>query len=167
MKSLVLALFMLLATVSSAHAAHPSSNLGLGLIIGEPTGLEARWSVAPEREIHGILAFSFSDFVMLAGDYVFEFPGASWLPAQARSQLTPYIGLGGVLLFSNGHRFGNDRKYFTSNDSVGLGIRIPVGMEWHIPRSPIGLFAELVPGIGIVPGTYGFFQGGIGAVFYF
>ena len=50
---------------------------------------------------------------------------------------------------------------------AGKEIRIPLGAEWNPRSAPIGVYAELAPGIGLAPGTFGFVEGGIGARFYF
>jgi hypothetical protein len=134
-----------------------SRGKGLGLILGEPTGLTAKFWKNQDRAIDAGLAFSFDRFVFLYSDYLFHF--------KSISGIRPYAGIGGGLLISSGNKNG---KYFDNRDgSVGIGVRIPLGGEWFIPDAPFGIFAELVPGIGLVPSTYGFFQGGIGARFYF
>jgi hypothetical protein len=134
-----------------------SRTKGFGLILGEPTGLTAKFWGSPDRAIDGGLAFSFDRFVFLYADYLFHF--------KSYSGVRPYAGIGGGFLIASGSKKG---KYFEEQDgSFGLGIRIPIGAEWFIPEAPFGIFAEIVPGIGLVPSTYGFFQGGIGARFYF
>ena len=134
-----------------------SRSKGLGLILGEPTGLTAKFFTRSDRAIDGGLAFSFDHFVFLYADYLFHF--------KSYSGIRPYAGIGGGLLISSGKSKG---KYFNdAQSSVGLGVRIPLGAEWFIPEAPFGIFAEIVPGLGLIPSTYGFFQGGIGARFYF
>lgn len=140
---------------------------GVGVVLGEPTGFTAKFWLQPDRAVDAGLAFSFSDFVLVYSDYLFHFRGAFGNSNPFLHQLVPYVGLGGELFVSE----SSDRTggpYYTPNDSsVGFGIRIPLGLEWLVPRAPLGIFLELVPGVGIVPSTFGFFQGGIGARFYF
>jgi hypothetical protein len=148
--------FALTVSGLSAEGA-VSRTKGFGLILGEPTGLTAKFWNSPDRAIDGGLAFSFDRFVFLYADYLFHF--------KSYSGIRPYAGIGGGFLIASGSKKG---KYFEEQDgSFGLGIRIPIGAEWFIPEAPFGIFAEIVPGIGLVPSTYGFFQGGIGARFYF
>ena len=129
---------------------------GVGFVLGEPTGLTGKFWTTADRAIDGGLAFSFDRFVFLYSDYLFHF--------KSYSRIRPYAGIGGGFLIASGNKKG---KYFDEQDgSFGLGIRIPVGAEWFIPDAPFGIFAELVPGLGLIPSTYGFFQGGIGARFY-
>jgi len=146
----------LLLMTAQSHAS-VSRTHGLGIILGEPTGLTAKFWTKPDRAVDAGVAFSFDRFVFLYGDYLFHF--------KSYSGVRPYAGIGLGMLISSGDSKG---KYFSdTRNSVGLGVRIPLGAEWLIPNAPFGVFAELVPGLGLVPGTYGFFQGGIGARFYF
>lgn len=134
-----------------------SRNKGIGLIFGEPTGLSAKFWTQPDRAIDAGLAFSFDRFVLIYSDFLFHF--------KSYQGIRPYAGIGGGFLIASGKK---DNKYFDQDDgSIGLGIRIPLGAEWFIPEAPFGIFLEIVPGVGIIPSTYGFFQGGIGARFYF
>lgn len=163
-----------LASVVPAQAAHLSQNQsteggtnGVGVILGEPTGFTGKFWLSSDRAVDAGLAFSLSDFVLLYGDYLFHFPGAFGRSNAFLHQLTPYVGLGAELFVSE-NTANTNGKYFTANNSsVDFGVRIPLGIEWKIPRSPVGVFVELVPGLGLLPGTFGFFQGGIGARFYF
>lgn len=152
-----IALLGMLAGFGTLEAeAAVSRSKGLGLILGEPTGITGKMWTSQDRAIDAGIAFSFDEFVFLYSDYLFHF--------KSISGIRPYAGIGGGLLISSGGKKG---KYFDENDGgIGLGVRIPLGAEWFVPDAPFGIFAELVPGIGLVPGTYGFFQGGVGARFY-
>jgi hypothetical protein len=155
---------LLLAPAAMANTSRP---FGLGIVIGEPTGLSAKYRMSSRDALDFGLAYSYNDFVYLFSDYLYHFPGAfRSAHSPFLSQVTPYIGIGGILLIStNDGR--NDRRYFTENGSVGLGMRLPVGLEWKPDSPPLGVFVELVPGIGIIPSTFGFLEGGIGIRYYF
>lgn len=143
-----------------------SGNFGLGLVLGEPTGISSNYWLGKDRSIDGGLSFSFNDFFLIYSDYLFHFHGLFGTRESFTQHLEPYLGIGGVLFFNTAsNRTG--ATYFTDHGSVGFGVRIPFGAEWMIPRSPFGLFVELVPGIGLIPATFGFVQGGIGARIYF
>ena len=51
--------------------------------------------------------------------------------------------------------------------ALGLGVRVPFGVEWKVADPPIGVFVEVVPVIAIVPQTTGIFQAGLGIRYYF
>jgi hypothetical protein len=172
-----IALFSLLLSsawaVSKGYPAARNSAtarpLGLGVILGDPTGLTGKVWTGSQSAIDFGLAFSFGDYMLIYADYLYHFPGAFGQSSNFARDLTPYLGIGGLIAFSTDGRYRDDRGvvFRNTNSSVGLGLRIPLGLEWRAPDVPIGVFVELVPGISLVPNTSGFLQGGIGARFYF
>lgn len=77
------------------------------------------------------------------------------------------MGVGGLLVVTNRDYNKDDRFLGKKSGSVGLGVRVPVGVEWQPGRPPLGVYLELVPGMAIIPKTDAFFQGGIGIRYYF
>jgi len=169
MKALVLTLALLVTSIAaqarSGFTGNPGGPFGLGLVIGDPTALTAKYD-ANQRDAFDVgLSFNLDKWFLIYGDYQYKFAG---LIRQA-PQVTPYFGIGAVLVASN--RSIDDTRhyqYFTDSTSskLALGLRVPFGIEWR-PNAPIGVFVELAPGIAIIPGTIGFFQGGIGIRYYF
>lgn len=158
----------------TAHAAEANTGtaqtqkFGLGIVIGEPTGLSGKLWLNRDRAIDFGLSFSFSDYVLIFSDYLFHYPGALGRSSTFTTQLTPYVGIGGVLAYANERNYYKDRHFFgTRRDSLGLGLRVPLGIEWVPGRPPLGVFVELVPGISLIPSTSGIFEGGIGIRYYF
>lgn len=149
-------------------AAEKNRTFGAGFVLGEPSGLTAKYWLDEKQAVVGGLAFSFGNFFELTVDYLYHFPGAFGHATPFASQLTPYVGGGAVLLFSSSNTITVNRLYFQStNGTVGFGLRIPLGIEWRVPTIPLGVFLEFSPGLGLVPATYAIFQGGIGARYYF
>lgn len=148
--------------VRSTH----DGSFGLGLILGEPTGITGKYWLQGPSALDGGIAYSYSDFFLLYLDYLYHFPGAFGNSSEFVSELTPYVGGGGVLFIQTAT--DTNRAYFNSNQgSAGFGIRIPLGIEWTPEKAPFGVFVEIAPGVGLVPATFGLFQAGIGARFYF
>jgi len=183
-RAMGLAVFLALGlSVSSADFAEAAPNrtpaakssggsglyrpFGLGLQIGEPTGPVFKLWLPDHRAIDGGLAFSLRNFFMIYADYLFHFPQGFGTSSEFLSQVTPYVGVGGVLFFSTKTGRVDRALYTQTGDSTAFGVRIPLGAEWMIPKSQFGLFAELVPGVGFFPSTFAFLQGGIGIRFYF
>lgn len=167
---------LLLASVSTAFAETPESSnnydvftfdkIGVGIQLGEPSGLTAKFWKDSVHAFQLTMGYSVSNFFVMNGDYLWHFPDLTHGTQYGNERVFPYIGLGGTLYIST-ESDRTDNKFFTDNgSSVGLGIRIPLGAEWLPHRSPFGLYAEVVPGIGIIPSTFGFFQLGIGARLY-
>jgi hypothetical protein len=153
---------------SASHGGHLSRPFGLGVVIGEPTGLSAKYWLTSKHAIDFGLAYSFNSFVEVFADYLFHFPGVFGASSQFTTQLTPYIGIGGIFFGSTNGVNSRNNHYFTSDGSTaGLGLRLPLGIEWSPMDPPIGVFVELVPGLGIIPSTFGFLEAGIGVRYYF
>jgi hypothetical protein len=170
----VISLTLLLgaAVPARALASSPAGEggpFGLGVILGDPTGFTGKYMMSADRGVDFGLAFSFGDYTLLYADYLFHFPGAFGHSSTFASELTPYVGVGGLIAFSTDDRYSRNRHEFfsDSHSSVGAGVRIPFGIEWRGPQVPIGVFVELAPGISIAPQTSGFLEGGVGARFYF
>jgi hypothetical protein len=159
----------------NAHAASgggygPGGPFGLGIVIGEPTGLTAKYRMNSEQAFDIGLSFDVSHWFLIYSDWLYHFPGGFGNKAPFFQQTTPYIGIGGLLIFSNRDEWETRHwRYYstTSSSRTAVGVRIPLGAEWRAPSIPLGVFVELVPGLVIVPATDGFFQAGIGARFYF
>lgn len=140
---------------------------GAGIILGNPTGLTAKmWKDSLVAYDAG-LSFSNSDYFLMYGDYLFHYPGSIKNKNAFISQLTPYWGVGGIVVLSSANRDSNDKFIGKKSGSLGLGVRFPFGVEWRPGSPPLGFFAELVPGMSIFPATDILFQGGIGMRYYF
>ena len=152
---------------SSSSPSHGGGPLGLGIVLGEPTGLSAKYWLTSKHSLDFGLGYSFNSFIFVYADYLFHFPGAFGASSQFVAQLNPYIGIGGIFMGSTASS-GTRGRYFTSDgSSAGVGMRLPLGIEWTPGEPPLGIFIELVPGLGIIPSTFGFVEGGIGVRYYF
>jgi hypothetical protein len=167
-KVLVVAALVQLSSFAQAAPSRTGGPLGLGLILGEPTALNLKYDSDELTAFDAGLSFNFDKWLLLYGDYQYKFPGV-FSNHRGLSQITPYVGVGLVVVVSN-RSIDETRhyQYFTDSTSskFALGIRIPVGFEWR-PSLPIGLFAEVAPGIAVIPGTIAFFEGGVGIRYYF
>jgi len=148
-----------------AHAAS-GKDFGLGVVFGEPTGITAKFWQGSSAAFDAGVAYAWSDYFLFYGDYLQHFPALFGNSTPFVSQLKPYVGIGAVMIISDrGNRRGG---WFGDDDaSLGLGARIPLGVEWLAPTVPLGVFVELVPGVGVFPRVFGFFNGGIGIRYYF
>ena len=155
-----------LITAEPTWAATHSDGFGLGIMLGEPSGISGRLNLSPKAALDFGLAFSVNSDVTFLVDYLFQFPRAFHSTSQFVSQITPYLGIGGVLalgtqttLYRAGFRY--------STGSAIFGVRIPVGLEWRPSTPSLGVFLEIAPGLLILPSTQGLVQGDIGIRFYF
>ena len=151
-------------TLSMALAtAKAEEGLGLGVILGEPTGISAKLWVHPSQAIDAAAAWSFTEnhSFQFHADYLFHaFDVLKVDPALGRLPL--YWGVGGRVKLQN-HDYHQGRN----NDDELLGVRFPVGMSLLFAKMPMDLFAEIVPILDVVPDTDFALNGAIGARFYF
>jgi hypothetical protein len=169
-------LFVTVAFATSVPATASAQNMGqggpfgLGILIGDPTAITFKYDLDSIRSINGGLSFDLNRWTLIYVDGIYHYPNAFGRPNPFVAQLTPYLGVGGLIVISNRSEFERRRdRYFNDerDGSLALGMRIPLGIEWRPPAFPIGVFLELAPGLTIIPGTYGFVQGGLGARFFF
>lgn len=165
MRRLAIALSLLtLVAASEARAARPADGWGLGVLIGEPVALSAEYQMGRDRAIDMGLGYSWGHSFHVFGDYLFQFLGAWEGRGEFISALTPYVGIGAFFQsHSSGHPHIHDNRTFTTS----LGARIPLGVDWFVPDSPVQIFVELVPAFKIVPGLDFDFFGGVGARYFF
>ncbi len=151
----VLALLLAVACwlpVQSAEAQTSGGPFGLGVILGEPTGITAKLflgGVENALDLH--LTWDFTDDAFaIFSDYLFHFQ--PWSSPSTGLDLPMYVGIGGSVAF---------RK------DVRVGARIPVGLAMHFQNAPVEIFLEIVPGLRLVPNTTFDLGGGIGVRYYF
>ena len=170
--ALCLSAAIVLLSVPSAHAQRSAGSgpFGLGIVLGDPTAITGKYNLDERSAIDMGLAFDFSRWNLIYGDYHFMFPGAFRGNNAFVNQLSPYVGVGGILVMSNQDTVETRKqRYFnsTTDSRVALGIRIPLGIEWRTPSIPLGVFLELVPGIIVIPNTTSFTNAGLGVRYFF
>jgi len=133
------------------HTVAKERGFGLGVIVGEPTGLSGKWWIEDSAAVDAAAAWSFGEksAVHLHADYLFH--SFSLLKVE-KGRLPVYFGIGG-------------RIKFESNSKVG--VRIPVGVDYIFTGAPLDIFLELVPLLDLVPNTKFLFNGGIGVRYFF
>ncbi|MDZ4660607.1 MAG: hypothetical protein SGJ18_03190 [Pseudomonadota bacterium] len=160
MKRNIIFLFFILSSVSAKSA---SSTFGAGIVLGDPSAISGKYWLESKRAIDMGLGWDSGSNLLVFADYLFHYP--EWLANVGHgAKLMPYIGLGGLIkLYSD----ENDKRRSNDDNSMRLVFRVPVGIEWLPREFPVGLFAELVPGLRIYPNTSTDIGAGIGARFYF
>lgn len=152
-------LFMICAT-SQLNAAE---GFGMGVIIGEPTGVSIKNWVSDRHAIDAAAAWSFSenDSFQLHADYLIH--DFSLLRPEGLSGRMPvYVGLGARVKLEEDDNAGGRN---VDNDLVGL--RIPVGVSYLFDDAAVDLFAELVPILDVAPDSDFDINAAIGARLYF
>ena len=144
-KLVIIISILLLFTLSTTHA-----DIGLGIILGEPTGLSCIF----ENFIALGLAWSLENYIHIHVD--------CWLlHKDLYESFMWFIGAGGKLkIFTE---LSNRQEQDTS---FALGIRIPVGVQF-VFEEHFELFIEAAPGVQLYPATEFDIDAGLGLRFHF
>lgn len=125
---------------------------GLGVVLGDPTGISAKlWSSGNTALDFG-LGYSFTSDNSLFdfyADYVFH--NSEWI--QAEQNFIVYYGPGARLQL---HK-----------SQSRLGVRGVIGILWLPRNTRFDLFIEVAPILDIIPATKFDFDGGIGFRYFF
>lgn len=142
---------MLIAMFFPFTALAQDDDFGLGIILGEPTGISFKKWTGSQTAIDGAVAWSFSneDSLHLHADYLIH--NFNLIKVE-RGMLPVYYGLGLRLKVE-------DRSIF--------GFRIPVGVNYIFDKASLDVFFELVPMLDLAPDTDFRIAGGIGIRYYF
>jgi hypothetical protein len=134
-----------------AGSAASQGNFGLGIIVGEPTGVSAKLWITERTAVDMAAAWSFSDeeAFHLHADYLFH---NFDLITVEQGRLPVHFGIGGRLKFE---------------DESRLGVRIPIGLTYIFDGAPVDIFFEVVPILDLAPDTDFSANGAIGARFFF
>lgn len=143
----VLVLLLMLAVPGQTQ----QKKFGLGIILGEPTGLIAKYwtSRTTAFDIAGSWSFAGEDSFHLHADYLFH---SFNIFKVDKGQLPLYYGIGARLSLQDQTRFG---------------IRIPVGLSYMFDKTPLDIFVEIGPVMDVIPATELHILGFIGFRYYF
>ncbi len=141
----------------AAPPTQASGPFGLGVILGEPSGLSGKLFLDDRHALDMALDFSLvDDAFYVHGDYVLhvpelfgKLPGGRWLA---------YVGVGGKVRL-------RERRH--DSDELGLSVRVPFGVAWMPDEAPIDVFMEVVPGVRVLPDTDPDVDAGLGVRWFF
>ncbi len=151
MKKFFAIIFFILIIISGAANAQ-SNGFGLGIIIGEPTGISAKYWTSGNTAIDFGLGYSFRKYSRfhLHADYLFHTKNIF----NTSENFTLYYGPGA-------------RLRLVENKDSRLGFRFDIGLVWIPKNAPVDVFIEVAPLIDIIPATDFTFNGGMGVRFFF
>jgi len=154
---------VLLGTLTLGTArAQPRQSLGVGVIVGEPTGLSLKHWTGRDTAVDAGIAWSFAenDSLHFHADYLvhrFDLLRS----AESKGQSAVYYGLGGRIKLRENEGRGRNNK-----DDL-FGIRVPFGIS-HLPQgTALELFVEIVPILDVVPKSDLGVNAALGARYYF
>ena len=153
-----------MTAVDRSDVIGKEGDFALGGILGEPIGITSKYWLDREHAVDGLFGYSFSDFIILQGDYLWELGSDFLEPGSFTRRTGFYVGIGG------GFRFSTKDEIQRRKDDVSaveIFLRVPGGLEWRPVDTLLGFYAELAPGLKVIPGLAFLFQAGIGARYYF
>lgn len=124
-------------------------SLGLGIILGEPTGASVKYWVSNNSAFDIGAAWSLAgrnEALHMHTDFLWH----SWF--REEENLAFYYGLGGRVIFA---------------DDAEAGIRVPLGLTYVFESVPLDLFLEAVPIVDLAPEAKFAGNGGVGIRYYF
>lgn len=138
-----------------------AKSFGIGVILGEPTGLSAKLFLLDNSAIDFAAAWSFSHntSMQIHIDYLWHYFNLI-RPLHTSTKFPLYFGIGPRFSFHY-----NDNK--SHHNDEHLGIRFPVGLSALFQKVPIELFLEVAPILDVIPDTDVEFNGGLGIRYYF
>lgn len=142
---------VMFAMAPQTKAQTSNGDFGLGVILGEPTGVSAKLFMGNNRAFDFGAAWSFgkNSSMHLHTDYLIH---RFDLISVDSGQLPLYYGLGARVRLA---------------DDAQLGVRFPIGLSYYFENDPIELFFEIVPILDVAPKTNFSGNGGFGIRFYF
>jgi hypothetical protein len=173
--TVVVAVLLVAGGARTAHATDVgySRTFGLGIVLGDPTGLSAKFWVGPTNSIDaglGFFGYGFNDrcWTDASGTHCDSYGYHDgtlnmdylWQSNIVRgtAQLDWHIGAGGRAVWYGG----------CNGDCFALAARMPVGLDLMFTNpSFLEVFFELAPAFYIVPGFDFEIEGGLGVRFYF
>jgi hypothetical protein len=132
----VFACSLLMLTPPSARAQGP---FGIGLMVGEPTGISWTYHLSERNALDGALGFSPIDRLRLHVDYLWK--------TRAFSDRRFTFSYGGGLALGLGRRYADGRPGIFGNvvQEGAIALRFSAGLAYEFPRMPLEVGIEAAP----------------------
>lgn len=171
--TLALALGFLAPRPASA-ADYGSEGFGLGIFLGQPSGITLAGNFGGGHMVQGYVAFElvYRDSFILMADYVWH---PNLIVDNSTLELSWHFG-GGLVLGTWVHDYYYDCVAWDAHGRcvewadyarVMFGLRMPFGLDLFFHEVPLELYFELAPGIEVAPYVWWILYGGIGLRYWF
>ncbi len=142
-------LILLITLICASRAASPESGKGIGFLIGEPTGLNAKMWTSSQTALDAGLAWSFGKNGRLHfhADHLWHN-----FDAFEHKQFSLYFGAGVEINLGS---------------LPVAGVRGVLGVNYFFKEFPLDAFFEIVPVFTVLPGSGFTGGGGIGLRWFF
>jgi hypothetical protein len=139
-----MAVMVLAGLISTAALAE--ERFGIGALVGEPTGVSAKYWLDEEHAVDAAAGWSFwdGDGFQLQGDFLWH--NFDVFGSVAETDALPlYFGVGARLKFRE-----DEGRHHDDHDAV-FGLRVPVGVSYQFDNSPFEVFGEIAPLVDLTP----------------
>ncbi len=153
-------LVALFAMPSPARAGSGApGSAGLGVVIGDPTGVSAKIRLTPSSALDAALGAGDGADLHLHLDWLFV--GAPFV-RESNVSIAWFAGVGGAL------EVDDDEGRFDDDDDTELEARAPLGITMRFDSvPPLELFAEIALAVEVVDDVDTEVDGGIGVRWFF
>lgn len=161
--AIVLSMFVV-ATLDAVAQSPRNKDFGFGIILGEPTGGTVKFWLNRENAITASIGASYFGSPRLGADYLWHFDAFS------SSVVKLYAGPGLAIGFGEGKGFwykeGKDRFWVREGSETGFAFRGIFGVNVVPRNTPLEIFFELGPLVGVTPDFGSAFDAAVGVRFY-
>lgn len=164
MKHLNLLMIMIMVFVLAGKSSPQRGPIGLGIILGEPTGLSAKIWTSPSTAIDFGLGWSLGGDRINMSEGVYNGESRIHFHFDYLLHVFNVFGKTGELPFyyGIGGRYNTGGGYISS-----LAVRCVLGIAWMPKETPIDLFFEFVPSLQLTSKSELAIDSGIGIRYYF
>jgi len=144
-------LFILMMILFYDNDSAQERKYGLGVILGEPTGISGKLWKSENIAVDGAIAWSFEEenSIHFQGDYLFY--NFSYFKVK-EGKLPVYYGIGGRIKVKERSR---------------MGVRFPFGLNYIFEKQPLEVFYEIAPILDLVPSTKFGLNSAVGVRYFF
>ena len=139
---------------------------GLGVILGEPTGISGKVWVGPNTAFDGAVAWSFGYHSAFHAHLDYLYHNFNLFRVE-EGKLALYYGIGGRFKADGDHSDADKNHGHVHRDHSHVGVRVPVGLDYLVEGVPLDIFVEVAPIVELVPDTDISLNGGIGIRYFF
>lgn len=145
---------------AQSSIAHRGGDFGLGLIIGDPTGVNGKYFLSSEMALDGAIGFGVlgGHHTKLQMDFLWHFGVERWRAAA----LDLYLGVGPALAI---HDYDHGHRHY--HGDLWVGARAPFGASLTFTKVPLDVFLELALGVWLVEHVHTDLDAAIGVRYWF
>lgn len=144
-------LITLLIILFSFNLYTQEKGVGLGVIVGEPTGISFKSWMNTTNAIDAGLSWTlYKPALHIHSDYLWH----SYNLFDIKEKIVLYYGVGGRLKLGN-------------KDESRIGVRGVIGIDFMLKSAPLDIFLEIAPVFDLIPATAFSGNGGIGIRYFF